>query len=394
MKPLALYVHWPFCRRICPYCDFNVKRWRNQDTKTIARALLADLKQEAAWRGSGWQLEAIHFGGGTPSMMPPEILHEVVHCARELFPITANLEIALEANPEDIEHFPALADAGVTRLTLGIQALDGQRLKILGRQHSPEQALDAIKTARTLFSSVAVDMIYATPHQSLAQWQKELFSLTALDIDHLSLYGLTIEAGTAFGRRPPEGLPDNSLDADLMLLSREITTQAGFQQYEVSNFAKGGHQSRYNRLVWRSGDYIGIGPGAHGRHHLPKQRYAVRKLPDPKVWQEAMIASTNPQPLHGLESLEALDTLAAVQEWLLMGLRLCQGIDLENIPDFVPVDHQALVQSMKQYQCAYPDIWVCDDRFMRITKAAALRLDYHLAEMCIAIEHDLHHRPK
>ena len=384
MKPLALYIHWPFCRRICPYCDFNVKRWRNQDTQAIAAALLADLQQEAAWRGDNWQLEAIHFGGGTPSMMPPAILQEVIACAKDLFPTVQNLEIALEANPEDVDKFPALAKAGIQRLTLGIQALDAQRLQQLGRQHSPEQAREAIKVGRDLFRSLAVDMIYATPHQSLEQWQAELSELTRLSIDHLSLYGLTIEAGTAFGHRPPQGLPDNELDGDLMLLSRAITTSAGFQQYEVSNFARPRHESRYNSMVWESCDYIGIGPGAHGRHHIGNQRFAVRKLPDPKAWQEAVI-----QGLDGRESLETLDARAAVQEWLLMGLRLCRGLDLENLPEFLPVDHALLVQSIKDYQQDHQDVWDFDGRFICITETAALRLDYWIAELCIATEGNL-----
>ncbi len=386
MKPLALYVHWPFCRRICPYCDFNVKRWRNQDTEAIAKALLADLQQEATWRGDHWRLEALHFGGGTPSMMPPEVLQQVIACAKDLFPVAGNLEIALEANPEDVDNFPAIAEAGVQRLTLGIQAFDAIRLQQLGRQHSPEQALKAIKTARDLFPSVAVDMIYATPHQSVSAWQDELSQVTRLPIDHLSLYGLTIEAGTAFGHRPPQGLPDNDLDSALMLLSRDIAAEAGFQQYEVSNFARRGHQSRYNSMVWQSCDYIGIGPGAHGRHHVSGQRFAVRKLPAPKAWQEAVMTDTETKNLRGLESFETLDAVAAVQEWLLMGLRLCQGIDLENLPDFLPANRQALVQSIQQYQQTHPNIWAFDGRFISITDSAALRLDYWLAELCIAIE--------
>ena len=389
MKPLALYVHWPFCRRICPYCDFNVKRWRNQDTTAIAAALYADMRQEAAWRGSDGQLTAIHFGGGTPSMMPPEILQQVITQAQELFPTVENLEIALEANPEDVAHFFAIAQAGVTRLTLGVQALDRQRLHQLGRQHSPEQALNAIETARGLFSSVAVDMIYATPHQTAAEWQEELSKLVDWDVDHLSLYGLTIEAGTAFGRRPPQGLPDNTLDGTLMLLSREIATSKGFQHYEVSNFARMGHQSRYNSLVWQSGDYIGIGPGAHGRHHVPQQRYAVRKLPDPKAWQQAVLRQPYAEHLNGLEIFETLDRHAAVQEWLLMGLRLCRGIDLEALPDFLPADSEGLVNSIKQYQCDHADIWEIQEGFLRITEAAALKLDYHLTELCLAVTEDI-----
>ena len=387
MRPLALYVHWPFCRRICPYCDFNVRRWRNQDTELIARALLADLKQEAIWRGTDWQLEAIHFGGGTPSMMPPELIRQVIACARDLFPVAKNLEIALEANPEDVAGFAALAAAGVERLTLGVQALEAARLELLGRGHTPEQAVQAIETARDLFPSVAVDMIYATPHQSMMQWHEELSRVASLDIDHLSLYGLTIEPGTAFGHRPPSGLPDHVLDAELMLLSREVAVGKGLEHYEVSNFARPGHRSRYNSLVWQAGDYIGIGPGAHGRHHVPEQRYGVRKLPDPKAWQEAVTAQGGIlHPLKALESFEILHDHAAIQEWLLMGLRLTEGIDLAALPGFLPVSKRCLIQELQRYQRNHSDVWVCEAGFFRITESAALQLDYWLGELCLYIE--------
>ncbi|NQY81520.1 MAG: radical SAM family heme chaperone HemW [Alphaproteobacteria bacterium] len=389
-RQLSLYVHWPFCRRICPYCDFNVQRWRKQDASALGDALLSDLTQEAVWRGADWRLESIHFGGGTPSMMPPEFISDLIAEARALFTCAPDLEIALEANPEDIQQFTALATAGINRLTLGVQAFDARRLKRLGRQHSPEDARKAIVAARALFPSLALDIIYATPHQSLHEWLAELGAVLEMTIDHLSLYGLTIEPGTAFGRRPLQGLPDHDLDADMMEQSRNLVEQAGFQHYEVSNYARPHHQSRYNCGVWLSRDYIGIGPGAHGRQHHSGQRFATRKLPDSKAWQQAVLTGHKNYPgapLAALESLETLSPAAAVQEWLLMGLRLCTGLSLMELPEFLPASittetvFQALNSSNVFAEMQRDGVFTLSTQRLGIGRDTLLRLDYWIGQL-------------
>lgn len=356
-QPLHLYVHWPFCRRICPYCDFNVKRWREQDTSHLEQALLRDLAQEATRREGRGILHAIHFGGGSPSMMPASTITAVIARARELFHCAADMEIALEANPEDSQLFEDIAASGINRLTLGAQSLDASRLKTLGRAHSPDQVIEAINKARTLFASLAMDSIFATPRQTLEDWHRELGEIFALPLDHLSLYGLSIEANTAFGRRKPEGLPDEDEQADMLQLNAEMAKKSHFEHYEISNYAKAGHRSRYNSGVWRLEEYIGIGPGAHGRLHENTSRWALRKLPDIDDWQRGILKQKHPHQAHfsaGLEHQERLSPASCVQEWLLMGMRLREGLSLENLPTFLP--SKIHTKSLLKVLDSHPDV--------------------------------------
>ncbi|MGZ8369743.1 MAG: radical SAM family heme chaperone HemW, partial [Caulobacteraceae bacterium] len=278
---LAVYVHWPYCARICPYCDFNVVRDRGQAEQTaLAKAIVADLKAHAERIGPR-TLVSVFLGGGTPSLMQPEWAAEIVETARALWPTDGPVEVTLEANPTDAEaaRFAAFADAGVQRLSLGVQALNDESLRFLGRNHGAAEAVRAAETAAAVFPRLSLDLIYALPGQTVADWTAELKAAVALGAEHISPYQLTIEAGTAFHRAvtrvawapSPEGLA-----ADLYDATQTVLEAAGFTAYEVSNHARGeAARSRHNLAYWRGEDYAGVGPGAHGRLTLNGARTAT-----------------------------------------------------------------------------------------------------------------------
>ena len=328
--PLAVYVHWPYCARICPYCDFNVTRARGGDGPArLARAILADLEGHARLVGER-RLGSLFFGGGTPSLMPPDVVGEIVASARRLWPAEAPVEVTLEANPADADRFAALAASGVGRLSLGVQSLDDAALAFLGRDHDAAQARRAVAAALAAFPRVSVDLIYARPGQTPAAWGAELAAAAALGPEHISPYQLTVEPGTAFGRAAARGrLPP--LDEDLALALFETTQavleRAGFEAYEISNHALGAAaRSRHNLAVWRGGDYLGVGPGAHGRLTLAGGRIATvaaRSVAD-YVGQVAGAGV-------GLLSRERLSPSAVAEERLLMGLRTSEGVAWPDI---------------------------------------------------------------
>jgi putative oxygen-independent coproporphyrinogen III oxidase len=328
--PLAVYVHWPYCARVCPYCDFNVTRARGGDGPArLARAILADLEGHARLVGER-RLGSLFFGGGTPSLMPPDVVGEIVASARRLWPAEAPVEVTLEANPADADRFAALAASGVGRLSLGVQSLDDAALAFLGRDHDAAQARRAVAAALAAFPRVSVDLIYARPGQTPAAWGAELAAAAALGPEHISPYQLTVEPGTAFGRAAARGrLPP--LDEDLALALFETTQavleRAGFEAYEISNHALGAAgRSRHNLAVWRGGDYLGVGPGAHGRLTLAGGRIATvaaRSVAD-YVGQVAGAGV-------GLLSRERLSPSAVAEERLLMGLRTSEGVAWPDI---------------------------------------------------------------
>jgi oxygen-independent coproporphyrinogen-3 oxidase len=328
--PLAVYVHWPYCARICPYCDFNVTRARGGDGPArLARAILADLEGHARLVGER-RLGSLFFGGGTPSLMPPDVVGEIVASARRLWPAEAPVEVTLEANPADADRFAALAASGVGRLSLGVQSLDDAALAFLGRDHDAAQARRAVAAARAAFPRVSVDLIYARPGQTPAAWGAELAAAAALGPEHISPYQLTVEPGTAFGRAAARGrLPP--LDEDLALALFETTQavleRAGFEAYEISNHALGAAgRSRHNLAVWRGGDYLGVGPGAHGRLTLAGGRIAtVAALSVADYVGQVGGAGV------GLLSRERLSPSAVAEERLLMGLRTSEGVAWPDI---------------------------------------------------------------
>lgn len=327
---VALYVHWPYCARICPYCDFNVvrDRGRHDEQAALVQAILSDLRAQAALLGRH-RLASVFFGGGTPSLMDPQAVAQVLDTAKALFPPTGPIEVSLEANPTDAEadRYRALADAGVNRLSMGIQSFDDQALAFLGRDHSAVSARRAAEIAARTFERLSIDLIYARPDQSVADWRIELETAFDLGFEHISPYQLTIEPTTAFGRAFARGQlvpPDEDLAAALYEETQSLLEARGFEAYEVSNHARTVvARSSHNLHVWRGGDYIGVGPGAHGRLTTSEGRTAtvahrriadyVAGVPQAAPWQ----------------AREVLSPLDADEERVLLGLRTVEGVPLD-----------------------------------------------------------------
>ena len=331
----GLYVHWPFCLAKCPYCDFNS---HVRHAQVDQPAYVAAFDREMAWfaeRSEGRTLSTIFFGGGTPSLMAPGTVGAVLEAAARHWTIAADAEITLEANPTSVEarNFGALRSAGVNRVSVGVQALDDQALKFLGRQHSAAEALAAFKLAAKTFERVSFDMIYARPGQTVDAWRAELGEALAYAQGHMSLYQLTIEPKTRFADLHAAGklaVPEESQALALFDVTQELTAAAGLAAYEVSNHAAPGQECRHNLIYWRYGDYAGVGPGAHSRLTLSDgSRTGCSMLRSPEAWLAQVQAEG-----HGIEETESLDEGSCADEYLLMGLRLSEGIDLGR--------HQAL----------------------------------------------------
>ncbi|MFL9840814.1 radical SAM family heme chaperone HemW [Sphingomonas sp. ST-64] len=324
--PLALYVHWPFCVSKCPYCDFNSHVREVVDQDAWRKALLADLAHEAALL-PGRRLGSIFFGGGTPSLMPPETVAAVIDAAVAAWTPLGDLEVTLEANPSSVEaaQFADLAAAGVNRVSLGLQALDDNALAFLGRAHGVAEGLGALETAQRHFARVSFDLIYARPGQSVAEWEAELRRALGFGTEHLSLYQLTIETGTRFATLAAKGdlvIPDSDAAADLWDVTQALTGAAGLPLYEVSNHARPGAESRHNLSYWRYTDYAGIGPGAHGR----RTGHATVRHKKPENWIGAVARNG-----HGAQEETVLTPNERAAEALVMGLRLAEGVDLARI---------------------------------------------------------------
>ncbi len=370
-KPIGVYVHWPYCARICPYCDFNVvrDRGRTDEQTALADAIVADLEAQRALTGPR-DLLSIFFGGGTPSLMDPVQVSRVIETARRLWSPVADLEISLEANPTDAEadRFAALADAGVQRLSLGVQALDDASLKALGRNHDAGAARRAIAAATKAFPRLSIDLIYARPGQTDAAWRAELSEALALGPEHVSPYQLTIEHGTAFDRAVGRGkliVPDEDLAATLFETTQEILEAAGFDAYEVSNHAKGqAARSRHNLVYWRGHDYVGVRPGALGRLTLPEggaTTTAHRAIKD-------YIAAVHETGL-GFER-EALTPEEAAEERLVLGLRINDGVSFDEMAPLGLNPDAAKVRDLVEAGL------LADDRNrLRATRAGRLVLD-------------------
>ena len=326
MAPLALYIHWPFCLAKCPYCDFNSHVRDRIPQARFARALRTELAWEAARLGRR-PLASIFFGGGTPSLMEPDTVAALIADATALFDPAPDLEVTLEANPTSVElaRLAGFRDAGVNRVSLGIQSLDAGALHMLGRQHSAGQAIAALEAARSTFPRVSFDLSYARPGQSVAAWQAELRQALALCADHLSLYQLTIEPGTGFEalhRRGELVLPGDDLAAELYHATLDACATQDLHAYEVSNLAQPGGESRHNLAYWRYADYAGIGPGAHGRVTLGDDLVATRRHRAPEPWADRVERQS-----HGSTAEERIGPRDRAREMLLMGLRLTEGVD-------------------------------------------------------------------
>ena len=326
-EPFGVYVHWPFCLAKCPYCDFNSHvRHGGIDEARFLAAYLAELDHFAA-RAPGRSITSIFFGGGTPSLMRPATVEAILQAIASHWTVEADAEITFEANPTSVEaeNFAGYRTAGVNRLSLGVQALDDQSLKALGRQHTAAEALAALTLAKRHFGRVSFDLIYAREGQTARQWEDELNLALGHAADHLSLYQLTIEEGTPFAARHEAGtlhIPNGALARALYLLTQELCEAAGLPAYEVSNHARPGSESRHNLLYWRGHDYAGIGPGAHSRISAGGAKRALSAIKSPETWLAEVEAHG-----HGLASEEILSAAEMADEYLLMGLRLSEGID-------------------------------------------------------------------
>jgi oxygen-independent coproporphyrinogen-3 oxidase len=325
---LAIYVHWPFCKAKCPYCDFNSHvRHQAIDTVDFTDALVAEL----AWFATataGRTVSSIFFGGGTPSLMPPASVARVLDAIAKNWPIKNSIEATLEANPTSVEahHFRGYRTAGINRVSVGVQALDQASLSALGRQHTVDEALAAYRLAAHIFPRSSFDLIYARPGQTVAQWKDELSHGLDEQQGHMSLYQLTIEPDTAFARLKAEGkleVPDDEDAEALFEVTQELTDKAGLAAYEVSNHARPGSESRHNLHYWRYGDYAGIGPGAHSRLVIAGEKRAIATERHPESWRR-MVAEQG----HGIITNDVLSGPEQADEMLLMGLRIAEGIDL------------------------------------------------------------------
>ncbi len=380
---LALYIHWPFCKSKCPYCDFNSHVRDAIDQRRWQAALLADLDQAAAETGTR-RLGSIFFGGGTPSLMAPETVAALLARAAERWRFADDIEITLEANPSSVEaaRFGALRAAGVNRLSLGVQALDARALRFLGRGHDRAEALAAIALARRHFPRFSFDLIYARPEQTLAEWAAELEEAVALAGDHLSLYQLTIESGTAFATAHARGdfaLPEDELAAALYEATAARLAAAGLAGYEISNYARPGGESRHNLAYWRYGDYAGIGPGAHGRLARGGGRIATRQYRAPETW----LAAVERQG-HGRQESLALAPAEQVREALMMGLRLAEGVKRDRFRARTGSELEAALDMRRLPDLVEGGFVRLDAHGLRATVAGRQRLDAVLAALLAA----------
>jgi putative oxygen-independent coproporphyrinogen III oxidase len=376
-EPFGIYVHWPFCLAKCPYCDFNSHvRHGGIDEKRFGAAYLAELRHFAGL-APGRIVTSIFFGGGTPSLMGPQTVSAILDEIAALWSVAPEAEVTLEANPTSVEadRFAGYRAAGVNRLSLGVQALDDVSLKALGRMHSSAEALDALAVAKRHFERVSFDLIYARQGQTVSEWREELQRALQHAADHLSLYQLTIEEGTPFAARHSAGtlrVPSSETAQELYVVTQELCEGAGLPAYEISNYARPGAECRHNLLYWRGYDYAGVGPGAHSRitRRGRKQAIVVRKSPE--AWLEAVEAAGN-----GIEQAETLSESEAADEYLLMALRLSEGIDLNRL---AKIDGRAFPET-RVARLVEEGLIERNDRRLRATPMGRLVLDRLILEL-------------
>ncbi len=369
----ALYVHWPFCKHKCPYCDFNSHVRPRVDGARWRQALLRELDHYGA-RTEGRSLRSIFFGGGTPSLMSPETVAALIDRACTWWRPETELEVTLEANPTSVEaeRFRAYRAAGVNRLSLGVQALRDEALRLLGRTHDRRQALMALELAAGCFPRFSFDLIYARPGQDPADWRCELGEALSLGAEHLSLYQLTLEPGTRFHALARSGrlaLPDEETQAEMFHLVQEHCTAAGLVAYEVSNHARPGAECRHNLVYWRYGDYVGIGPGAHGRLWLEGERVATSAIRAPEAWLRAVEARGSGA------TREIVEPQARVLEYLLMALRLREGVSLRRIEDVGGRPWRCFFDPAGLERCLKQGLLVREGPRLRLTGEGRLYLD-------------------
>ena len=376
----AVYVHWPFCLAKCPYCDFNSHVRERIEQDRWRTALLAELDHYAR-QTRGRTVTSIFFGGGTPSLMDPKTVGAVIDRIGQRWALDPDIEITLEANPTSVEahKFQGFRTAGINRVSLGIQALDDASLKFLGRQHSSEEALGAIDLAARHFDRYSFDLIYARPGQTVKSWEAELDRALGFAADHLSVYQLTIEQGTAFATLHARGdfiLPDDELAGELYELTQAHLGAAGMPSYEISNHARPGQASRHNLTYWRYGDYVGVGPGAHGRLTIGGEKRATRQAKAPETWLARVEMDG-----HGTQETEIVDPAARGEELVMMGLRLAEGIPRRRFRDELGLEPEDLLDMTALGHLTEGGFVTLDDQRLVATDAGRQRLNAVLAAL-------------
>ena len=375
MTGFGIYVHWPYCAQKCPYCDFNSHVRERYSDARWSDGILRELVFVAGMQPERPIVASVFFGGGTPSLMSGRAVARVLDGIAALWPIDDNVEITLEANPNSVEQsrFRDYRAAGVNRVSIGVQALDESALKALGRLHGVEEAKSAVRLAQSIFPRSSFDLIYARPHQTPDAWKAELMEALAFGTEHLSLYQLTIEPGTAYATLARQGkliVPDEDIAAEFYEVTESICAASGFQSYEVSNYAKPGAESRHNLVYWRYGDYAGVGPGAHGRLTIDGRRMATEAERLPEKWLAAVEERGS--------SIICTDISSdAARENLLMGLRLAEGIDLESYRKRWGV--APLLSQIKEFGDA--GLIAIDGRRLRTTARGRLVLNAVIAQL-------------
>ncbi|MEM6746998.1 MAG: radical SAM family heme chaperone HemW [Pseudomonadota bacterium] len=373
MRPLGLYVHWPFCQRLCPYCDFTIAKAREVDAAAWARALTDDLRRMAALYEPR-RLASVYFGGGTPSLMPRSVAAAVIDEAEALFGFEEDAEFTIEANPDDSKRFGVLKTLGFQRLSLGVQSLDDDELRFLGRNHDADAAQRAVDEALMLFPRVSLDFIYALPEQAAGDWEERLRVICGLGATHFSLYQLTVEPQTAFGRAAKRGtlvpMPDDNA-ADLYEVTQSVTEAAGFPAYETSSHAVPGHEARHNALYWDDADWVGIGPGAAGRWGPAGARFAAEGEKQPVTYPNLPAADRI-----------SVSTLTEHDHWLEVlggGLRPTSGLKLSRLG----VAADAVLDAAWGLAC--DGLVTADEERLVVTARGRLLTDYIAARLASAL---------
>jgi putative oxygen-independent coproporphyrinogen III oxidase len=385
-KPLSIYVHYPFCKSKCPYCDFNSHVKDGVDHANFLRCYERELEFFAAQTGER-KVQTIFFGGGTPSLMPIFLVEGILKKISQLWQVDSACEISLEANPTSSEacKFKDLQTIGVNRLSIGVQALNDADLKFLGREHSAKEAMLVIETAAKIFDNFSFDLIYARPEQSLVDWSSELRQAISFGTKHLSLYQLTIEKGTKFysqfARKEFE-MPDENLSADFYNLTNQVTSEAGFELYEISNYAKKTFECAHNLVYWQGGDYLGIGAGAHSRIYLngETKRCSITMLSEPISWLKK-VEKTGA----GIQKLEKISTQELLEELILMGLRLPQGINNKVFQAHFKKNHSELFDFKKLQTLAKQGFIELNEEQIKIPTSSRLLTNAIISKVCDAL---------
>ncbi len=382
-NPISIYIHYPFCKSKCPYCDFNSHVRDNVNHQDFLAAYFAEIEFFFTKLGKR-EVSTIFFGGGTPSLMPIFLVEGILQKIAKTFSLKDNCEISLEANPTSFESekFTNFRDVGINRLSLGIQALNDFDLNFLGREHSSSEALKTIENAAKIFPNFSFDLIYARPNQSLKDWEKELLSAINFGTKHLSLYQLTIEKGTKFYAQFKRGefkLPDENLAAEFYELTNEVTAKNQLRLYEISNYAKSGFECRHNLTYWQGGDYAGIGAGAHSRVYFldKKKRLAISMLHEPNSWLKKVQEFGA-----GIQKITEIDEKELLEELILMALRLPEGIENKTLQQHFGKDLQQIFSQKKLQKLIAQNLIIFEQESLKIPANKRLLTNLIITKIC------------